>query len=145
MTSCPVSIATGSADLRDAVQGGGACPRHQLWLQQEDPAAPAPQHQGTTLEVLLWDSGVRGLGEWGCRWRWRRKVSAIAGVPSKGQTHGVTHLWGYFWPRTHHNILCSKISNTFSLPCQKWLKVISIALCIETFLVWTTKPLVRAE
>lgn len=40
------STATRSEDLCDVVQGGGARPGHQLGLQQEDPHAPAPQHQG---------------------------------------------------------------------------------------------------
>ena len=43
--SC-LSTATRSEDLCDVVQGGGARPGHQLGLQQEDPHAPAPQHQG---------------------------------------------------------------------------------------------------
>lgn len=37
---------TRCADICDAVQGGGVSSGNQLRLQQEDAAAPAPQHQG---------------------------------------------------------------------------------------------------
>lgn len=53
------SKATRRPDLRDAVQGGGARAGHQLRLQQEDPPAPAPQHQGNWC-ILGKDCGSGG-------------------------------------------------------------------------------------